>query len=174
VGGGRLLERIRRAAGLSQEELARRAHTSRTAVSAYEHGRKSPSLDTAERLLNSCGYELDGRPRISFARVDVARGRTVAVPNILPRLAPERALATVELPLSLNWSQPGRVFRLFDRGDRARVYEIVLREGGPDDVLRYIDGALLADVWHDLVLPRSVREAWLPLVTGLVAGTGSR
>ncbi|MDT5182078.1 MAG: ATP-binding cassette, subfamily bacterial [Mycobacterium sp.] len=65
--------------------------------------------------------------------------------------------ATVELPLNLNWSQPGREFRLSDRGDRARVYELVLCEGGDADVLRYIDGALLVDLWEELVLPRAVR-----------------
>ncbi|MGH3517507.1 MAG: hypothetical protein ACRDQ7_08855 [Haloechinothrix sp.] len=72
----------------------------------------------------------------------------------------EEALATVELPLHLNWSQPHRQFDLSDRRDRARAYEIVLREGGPDDVLVYIDGALLADLWDELVLPRDIRAAW--------------
>ncbi len=64
----------------------------------------------------------------------------------------EQALAAVELPLTLNWSQPGRVFRLSDRSDRARVYELVLREGSEADVLAYIDGALLVDLWDELVL----------------------
>jgi len=27
------------------------------------------------------------------------------------------------------------------------------------------DGALLADLWDDLVLPRAVRSAWAPLVS---------
>ncbi len=75
-----------------------------------------------------------------------------------------QALAAVELPLTVNWSQPGRVFRLSDRGDRARVYELVLREGSDADVLAYIDGALLVDLWDELVLPRAVRAAWSPLI----------
>ena len=70
----------------------------------------------------------------------------------------------VELPLHLNWSAPGRVFDLRLRTDRARVYEIVLQEGRPADILAYVDGALLADLWDDLVLPRAVRSAWAPLV----------
>jgi hypothetical protein len=82
----------------------------------------------------------------------------------LPRPSTEQALAAVELPLTLNWSQPGRVFRLSDRSDRARVYELVLREGGEADVLRYVDGALLVDLWDELVLPRVVRAAWSPLI----------
>ncbi|MDN5855053.1 MAG: hypothetical protein L0K86_19830, partial [Actinomycetia bacterium] len=46
-------------------------------------------------------------------------------------------MATVELPLHLNWSDPGRRFDLRNRPQRARVYEIVLREGRPDDLLVY-------------------------------------
>src|SRR5665811_831905 len=93
------------------------------------------------------------------------------VPTRLPRLNLDDALATVELPLYLNWSDHGRTFNLRDRRQRARVYEIVLREGGPADVLAYIDGALLVDLWDKLVLPvavalhgsqlSSTRKAWV-------------
>jgi hypothetical protein len=86
------------------------------------------------------------------------------VPTRLPQLAAAHALATVELPVTLNWSQPGRVFRLVDRGDRSRVYELVLREGAAADVIRYVDGALLVDLWDELVLPRAVRVAWSRLI----------
>jgi hypothetical protein len=40
----------------------------------------------------------------------------------------------------------------------------VLREGTPEDVLTYIDGALLIDLWDDLVIPRDIRVAWTPLI----------
>jgi hypothetical protein len=53
---------------------------------------------------------------------------------------------------------------LSSRTDRARLYEVVLQEGRPDDILAYIDGALLVDLWDDLVLPRAVRSAWTPVV----------
>lgn len=171
-GWGGVVAGVRRAAGLSQDEQARRAATSRTAVSAYEHGRKSPSLDTVERLLAGAGYELEARPRVEFVAAAGARGRVVSVPNRLPRLPIERALAVVELPLRLNWSQPGRVFRLSDRGDRARVYETVLREGAPQDVVDYVDGTLLVDLWSELVLPRDVRAAWSPLIEPVLATPG--
>jgi transcriptional regulator with XRE-family HTH domain len=157
---------------MSQEELARRAGTSRTAISAYERGHKSPSLETFERLLGAAGYAADARPRISFGQ-GVGR-RSFVVPDRLPTLSAEVALAAVVLPLSLNWSQPGRAFRLCDRADRARVYEMVLREGGPDDILRYIDGVLLVDLWDELVLPRDVRAAWEPLIARvLVTGAAA-
>lgn len=53
---------------------------------------------------------------------------------------------------------------LSDRGQRARVYEVVLREGTPDDMRSFIDGALLVDLWDELVLPRRLRSAWDPVL----------
>ena len=90
---------------MTQDQLAQQAHTSRTAVSAYENGRKKPTLDTADRLLSASGFELDMRPRISFHAVPGMRARVYEVPDQLPSLPPHKALATVELPLSPNWSQ---------------------------------------------------------------------
>lgn len=159
-----IFEQAREAAGLSQAALAIRARTSRPTLSAYEHGRKSPTLDTAARILGAAGFDLTFTPRVEFRPVAVERGRPIEVPSALPRLPLERALATVELPLHLNWSDRGRRYDLRDRRQRARVYEIVLREGGPDDVLTYIDGALLIDLWGELVLPRALRAAWSTLL----------
>lgn len=82
------------------------------------------------------------------------------MPDHLPRLNVEAAFAQVQLPLHLNWSARGRVFDLATRTDRARVYEVVLQEGRPADILAYVDGALLIDLWDELVLPRAVRAAW--------------
>ena len=80
------------------------------------------------------------------------------------RHASRTALATVRLPLMLNCSQPGRVFALADRRDRARVYEIALNEGQPSDIQRYVDGVLIVDLWPDLTLRGPVRAAWAPLI----------
>jgi len=163
-----LLERARQQAGLSQEDLAARAGTSRTTISAYEHGRKSPTLATATRVLEAIGYELVTEPKVTFSEAQVRHGRPVFVADRLWRVPIEDAFAEVTMPLGLNWSRPGTVFRLGDRRQRARCYEIVLREGAPADLLRYIDGALLVDLWPDLVLPRDVRTAWQPLIDSVV------
>ena len=40
----------------------------------------------------------------------------------------------------------------------------LLQEGRPADILAYVDGALLVDLWDDLVLPRAVRSAWAPVI----------
>lgn len=159
-----MLVEARRKAGLSQDELAERAGTSRPTLSSYEHGHRSPTLRTAARILAAAGFELSAVRSMTFDEYDAGRGRTIPVPSALPRLGPAHALRSVRLPLHLNWSEPGRLFELRDRRQRARVYEIVLREGAAEDVLAYIDGVLLVELWDDLVLPSAVRAAWMPLI----------
>jgi transcriptional regulator with XRE-family HTH domain len=159
-----LLERARRLAGLSRAELARRAGASRPTLAAYAAGAKSPTLATAERILRAAGFELDIIPRPIFREAAVGHGRAAYIPDQLPRLPVKQALGRVLLPLHLNWSQPDRQFDLSDRRDRARVYEIVLREGSGDDISAYIDGALLADLWPELILPAPLRREWQPLI----------
>ena len=166
---GNLIRQAREEAGLSQAALAQISGTSRPTLSAYEHDRKSPTLATAARIVAAAGCDLAITPRIAFRHVAVDRARPVQVPTALPRLPLDRALATVELPLHLNWSDRGRRYDLRDRRQRARVYEIVLREGRIDDVLTYVDGALLVDLWDELVLPRTIRSAWDAVVTGETA-----
>lgn len=163
-----LLEAARLASDLTQEELASDAGTSRPTISAYESGRKSPTLATAERILHVAGFALSLEPLIDFREVTPARGRPFHVPNRLWRLPTESALASVELPLTLNWSDPGRVYNLRHRMERARCYEVIIREGMPDDIQRWIDGALLIDIWDDLTLPRYIRKEWNS-VTGLIS-----
>lgn len=164
MSGADLLTRARQDARLTQSELAMRARTSRPTLSAYEHGRTSPTLETAARLLAAAGQQLTAVPMVEFVERVLSGGRTTRVPTSLPRLQLRQALATITLPLHLNWSQPNREFKLAERDRRARVYEIVLREGTPEDVLAYIDGALLVDLWDDLVLPQDVRAAWSDVV----------
>jgi hypothetical protein len=127
-------------------------------------GTKSPNLATAERIVRAAGFELDIVPRPDLREVAVGRGHPVYVPARLPRLPVDRALRCVRLPLHLNWSEPDREYDLTDRRQRARVYEILLREGTALDISDYIDGALLVDLWPDLVIPAQLRRAWQPLI----------
>jgi transcriptional regulator with XRE-family HTH domain len=159
-----ILVSARHTAGLSQEVLAHRAGTSRPTLSAYEHGRKSPTLSTVQRLLEETDHELKASPKVHVTEHPAPQGRMIFTLTPLPRLPLEQAFAKVRLPVQLNWSTPDRVFDLADRGDRARLYEIVLREGSPADLLEYLDGALLVDLWQELVLPRAVRAAWKPII----------
>ncbi|HEX2294950.1 MAG TPA: helix-turn-helix transcriptional regulator [Actinomycetota bacterium] len=63
---GDLIRIARYEAGLSQRELARRATTSQSTLSAYESGKKSPTLETLERILRAAGLT----PRILLEPYD--------------------------------------------------------------------------------------------------------
>lgn len=108
-------------------------------------------------------------PSVKFTEVPLRRGRPAFVGDRLWQLPISRALTDVTLPLGLNWSTPGATFRLTDRRQRARCFEIVLREGTPADLLQYVDGALLVDLWPELVLPRELRAAWQPVIDSFIS-----
>ncbi len=164
-----LLSTARVEAGLSVAELARRGGTSRPTVSAYEHGRVSPTVDTLERLLAATGNRLALMPTLRWTQVAVGRGRIAFVPDRLPCLAASQALRTIRLPLHLDWSSPTREVRLIDRRQRLQAYEVVLQEGQPADIESIVDGALLIDGWDEMFLPRGVRSAWQHLIDRIAA-----
>ena len=53
------LRNARRAAGISQRELARRARVAQPAVARIEAGGVVPRIDTLEHLLRACGHTLE-------------------------------------------------------------------------------------------------------------------
>lgn len=86
--------------------------------------------------------------------------RPVAVPCDLDDPASPKARGRVELPLHIRWNGPPITYDLANRGDRARVYEQVLREGTETDVRHYVDADELRELFDELVLPPPVRRAW--------------
>ena len=69
----------RQRAGLSGRELARRAGTSATTLSAYEHGRVDPSIATLRRIVRACGFE----PEIRLTNVVIDEKRERQVEELL-------------------------------------------------------------------------------------------
>jgi len=72
-----LIRRARREAGLSQAELGRLTQIHSSVLSAYEHGRRQPSVAALARVASACGQEL----RIdlpSAERSTVRAGRVLA------------------------------------------------------------------------------------------------
>jgi uncharacterized protein len=55
---GDAIRRARLRAGLTQHALAARAGTSQATISAYESGRKRPSVETLDRVLAATGSRL--------------------------------------------------------------------------------------------------------------------
>lgn len=54
-----VLRTARKRAGLSQVELASRAGVTQSVISAYEAGRRQPSVPTLASLVEAAGYELE-------------------------------------------------------------------------------------------------------------------
>ena len=52
------VNQARRAAGLSQRELSRRTGVPQSAIARIERGLQVPRVDTLDRLLKACGFEL--------------------------------------------------------------------------------------------------------------------
>ncbi len=71
-----VLRAARRASGLTQTQVATRAHTSQAALAAYETGQKSPRIDTVERLAAAMGGSL--RFHISLSDIDDADERPIS------------------------------------------------------------------------------------------------
>jgi hypothetical protein len=86
--------------------------------------------------------------------------RPVALPEQDSDSSIPKASGRVQLPTHVRWSGAPKIYDLDVRQDRIRVYEQVLREGTTDDVRFYVDIDQLIDLWDELVLPRSVRQAW--------------
>ena len=82
---GSAVRAARHRGGVTQAQLAARVGTSQATISAYERGRKQPSVSTLERLLAACG-----------ARLAVEHGhRPVLVPSPAQQARAARALLDV-------------------------------------------------------------------------------
>lgn len=64
---GHLLQEVRRRHGLTQAELATRAGTSQPVISAYEHGRRNPTLTTLRKLVEAGGERLHIDAQTTFS-----------------------------------------------------------------------------------------------------------
>lgn len=94
-----LLARAREEAGLSLRELAERAKTSHATLSAYEKGRKVPSVTTFLRILEACGNAVDIQlhPRIR-ERDGIPRGEELASVLNLAAQFPAKVSRYLDLP----------------------------------------------------------------------------
>jgi transcriptional regulator with XRE-family HTH domain len=154
----------RTAAGLTQAELEARSGVARPNIAAFEAGRREPRWETATRTLEATGATIDIVEPITWTWT--TGRRPYAVPSRLWRLPLGAAFRTFTPGPHLWWSGATPSFDLADRDDRARAYELVLREGQPDDIQSIVDGALLIDAWPDLVVAAELRHAWQPIIDG--------
>ncbi|WP_447925906.1 helix-turn-helix domain-containing protein [Georgenia muralis] len=158
-----LLERARRACGLTQARLATLSGTSQATLSAYERGVKSPSLKVASRILAATDHELALRTRVDWVEHHPKGIVAFWAPSMLWSVEPPTCFATLRIPDEIR-NTGMRTWNMRDREERRGVYEQLIRRGLPQQMIRWIDGGLLVDVWDELDLPDPVRDAWEPAI----------
>jgi transcriptional regulator with XRE-family HTH domain len=92
-----LITRIRQTSGFSQTELAQRSGLDRSVLSAYEHGRRQPSVAALARLAAAAGMELGLAPA-GNAAADERAGRVLAQVLELAEALPYRPREELRYP----------------------------------------------------------------------------
>jgi transcriptional regulator with XRE-family HTH domain len=154
-----VLRTARRARGLTQVQLAQISGTSQATLSAYERGLKSPSLKVAARILQAMGFDLNLRVHIDWKEHHPPGIVAFWVPSILWSVETPDCFATLGMYDDIGKSDKTE-WDMHDREQRKGAYELLIRRGRPEQMLRWMDGALLLDLWDELDLPDPVREAW--------------
>lgn len=158
-----LLGIARRARGLTQVELAAISGTSQATLSQYERGQKSPSVKVASRILEAMGYEFTVRGHIDWVEHHPTGIVKFWAPSMLWAVEPPTCFATLRIPDEIR-NTGMRTWNMRDRDERRGVYEQLIRRGLPQQMIRWMDGGLLVDLWDKLDLPDPVRDAWAPAI----------
>jgi transcriptional regulator with XRE-family HTH domain len=105
---GALLRSARRRAGLTQAELADRADVPRSVLSAYENGRRQPSVAMLARLAAAGGLtlHLSARRTLDLERNAQKLVDVLSLVDAIP-MKPRRG----QLPLPVDWKAVGRGLR---------------------------------------------------------------
>ena len=154
-----MLKVARQRGGLTQVELAAKSGTSQATLSEYERGLKSPTLKVAERILEATGHDFNLGPHIDWVEHHPPGIVRFWAPSILWTVPPPNCFATLSIPDAIEKTGM-REWDMRDREQRKGVYEQFIRRSLPMQMIRWMDGSLLVDVWDELDLPDPVRDAW--------------
>lgn len=164
-----VIEIARKAAGVSQRQLAVWAGTQQSSVSEYESRRKSPTLEVVERLLEAVDAELAIKPIIDFeVRRDPEIGQYL-VPERLWSVPMPDCFSKVQVLGVLFKSRRPRVWDLSVEAERIAYYEWVIVHGTAEVMRDSVDGILLMQVWERLDLQDVIRETWQPVIEAATA-----
>lgn len=137
--------------------------TSQATLSAYERGLKSPSLKVASRILASMDYELTLRAQVDWVEHHPKGIVAFWAPSMLWAVEPPMCFTTIQMP-DLIHNTYKMQWGMRDRPERRGAYEQLIRRGMPQQMIRWIDGGLLVDLWDELDLPEQVWQAWEPAI----------
>ena len=104
------VQRIRRQASLTQDQLARAAGTSQPTIASYEAGRKSPTLRTLQRLADAAGVSVEVRVLSTLTREERRSLMLHAAIAERVREQPESAIAHARANLArMRERNPGAI-----------------------------------------------------------------
>lgn len=116
---GSVLREARRRARLSQSDVARRARCAQSVISAYESGRREPSIPTLARLVAATGHEL-------VLELVPSPGHTLGLPDTpLGRRLRRHRQAIIEIAAARG-AHNVRVFGSIGRGEDTATSDIDL------------------------------------------------
>jgi len=84
---------------------------------------------------------------------------TYHVPDRLWRVEVPFCFAKVVMPDLTKRTRQG-LWDLRDRSDRRCLYAMLLMLGTPEQIMKWVNGALLVDIWRELEIPRPIRASW--------------
>lgn len=138
-GAGELLRLARESARITQSELAKRAGTRQGAISAYETGKRDPTVGTLARLIEATGFEL---------RLDMdppsGSGSVISGSPLGQRLLSHRA--EIRAVVEAHGGSNVRVFGSVARGDDRDGSDLDLLVELPDRTGLFTIGAIARDV----------------------------
>lgn len=159
-----VIEKARKAAGVSQQQLARWAGTTQSSISEYESRKKSPTLAVVERLLEELEVEIAVRPVVAFDVVhDPVIGQYLVPERLWSVPLPDCFSRVVVLGHLFGRTRP-RVWDLSIEDQRIEFYEWAVLHGTPDLLMDSVDGVLLMQVWARMNIPDVLRAAWQPVL----------
>ncbi len=92
-----LIAKIRERSGLTQAELARRSGLQSSVLSAYEHGRRQPSVAALARIARAAGLEIEISPLSDAEALDRAGKILIQVLDLADRM-PSRPRGELRYP----------------------------------------------------------------------------
>lgn len=94
----RIILSARRRSGLTLRQLGERAATSHATISAYEHRRAQPSVETAKRLISAAGFVLESTLVPKVSANDEERGAELVDSLELAAAFPARHASKLRYP----------------------------------------------------------------------------
>lgn len=152
---GALIRDSRKAAGLTQSALSKRASTTQPAISQYESGLLVPDLETASRLLAATGQELV----VELRALKSVRARVLAASTAIKKSASDHGISGVRLfgSVARGEDHPGSdVDLLVDPGPDTGLFALC---GFASEVEDLLGGNIRVDVSSARSVTRPVPEA---------------